>query len=73
MLVDGNPLEDLSLLAEPEDNLMVIMKDGAIVPREAMMTIMHVCRVEPATEQEAKNAGSSRSASDAARPASVRC
>lgn len=30
LLVDGNPLEDLSLLARPETSLLVIMKDGVI-------------------------------------------
>src|SRR5262249_15954923 len=28
LLVDGNPLEDITLLADPEKNLAVIMKDG---------------------------------------------
>ena len=30
LLVDGNPLEDLSLLEDPEKHLVVIMKDGKI-------------------------------------------
>jgi len=30
LLVDGNPLEDVGLLAEPEMHLMVIVKDGRI-------------------------------------------
>jgi imidazolonepropionase-like amidohydrolase len=30
LLVDGNPLEQLALLADPEKNLLVIMKDGRI-------------------------------------------
>ena len=30
LLVDGNPLENLALLAEPEMNLKLIMKDGRI-------------------------------------------
>ncbi len=30
LLVDGNPLEDITLLADPEKNLAVIMKDGEI-------------------------------------------
>ncbi len=30
LLVDGNPLEKLSLLAEPEKNLLVIVKDGVV-------------------------------------------
>ncbi|MEJ2533050.1 MAG: amidohydrolase family protein [Halioglobus sp.] len=31
LLIDGNPLEDISILAEPEENLALIMKDGKIV------------------------------------------
>jgi imidazolonepropionase-like amidohydrolase len=30
LLVDGNPLENLNLLQDPEKNLLVIMKDGVI-------------------------------------------
>jgi imidazolonepropionase-like amidohydrolase len=30
LLVDGNPLDELSLLADPDRNLAVIMKDGVI-------------------------------------------
>jgi imidazolonepropionase-like amidohydrolase len=30
LLVDGNPLEEITLLADPEKNFAVIMKDGAI-------------------------------------------
>ena len=30
LLVDGNPLEDLALLEDPERNLVIIMKDGII-------------------------------------------
>ena len=30
VLVDGNPLEDISLLAEPEKNLKLIVKDGVV-------------------------------------------
>lgn len=30
LLVDGNPLEDLSLVADPANNFLVIMKDGWI-------------------------------------------
>jgi imidazolonepropionase-like amidohydrolase len=30
LLVDGNPLEDLDLVADPEKNFVVIMKDGKI-------------------------------------------
>ncbi|GMQ27476.1 metal-dependent hydrolase family protein [Algoriphagus confluentis] len=31
ILVDGNPLEDISLLAQPEEKFLVIMKDGKVV------------------------------------------
>ncbi|GMQ23670.1 hypothetical protein Aoki45_03520 [Algoriphagus sp. oki45] len=31
ILVDGNPLQDLSLLAQPEEKFLVIMKDGKVV------------------------------------------
>jgi len=30
VLVDGNPLEDLKLLEDPDKNLLLIMKDGKI-------------------------------------------
>ena len=30
LLVDGNPLEDLNLVADPAKNFVVIMKDGRI-------------------------------------------
>jgi len=30
LLVDGNPLEDIMLLTDPEKNLRIIMKDGKI-------------------------------------------
>ncbi|WP_051960848.1 metal-dependent hydrolase family protein [Devosia riboflavina] len=30
LLVDGNPLEDLSLVADPENKFLIIMKDGVI-------------------------------------------
>ena len=30
LLVDGNPLENINLLADPGTNFLVIMKDGAI-------------------------------------------
>ena len=30
ILVDGNPLEDLDLIADPEANFDLIMKDGKI-------------------------------------------
>jgi imidazolonepropionase-like amidohydrolase len=31
LLVDGNPLADIGLLADPETNLKVIVKDGAVL------------------------------------------
>ena len=30
IIVDGNPLEDLDLVADPENNFLVIMKDGVV-------------------------------------------
>jgi len=30
ILVDGNPLENLDLVADPDKNFVVIMKDGVI-------------------------------------------
>lgn len=30
LVIDGNPLEDLSLIADPESNMKLIMKDGII-------------------------------------------
>ena len=30
LLVDGNPLEDIELMTEPDKNFMIIMKDGKI-------------------------------------------
>ena len=30
LLVDGNPLEDTTLLGDPEKNIVIIMKDGKI-------------------------------------------
>ena len=30
LLVDGNPLQDLNLIADPAKNFVVIMKDGKI-------------------------------------------
>jgi imidazolonepropionase-like amidohydrolase len=29
-LIDGNPLEDISILLNPEENLALIMKNGKI-------------------------------------------
>jgi imidazolonepropionase-like amidohydrolase len=30
LLVDGNPLDDIALLGEPEKSLLVVMKDGKV-------------------------------------------
>jgi imidazolonepropionase-like amidohydrolase len=30
LLVEGNPLEDIELIANPEKNFVVIMKDGKV-------------------------------------------
>ena len=30
LLVDGDPLEDITLVADPDKNFVVIMKDGSI-------------------------------------------
>ena len=30
LLVDGNPLENISLIADPKKNFLVIMKDGRV-------------------------------------------
>jgi len=30
LLVDGNPIEDIMLIANPAKNLLIIMKDGKI-------------------------------------------
>jgi hypothetical protein len=30
LVVDGNPMENIDLLARPEENLVLIMKDGKI-------------------------------------------
>lgn len=30
LLINGNPLEDISILTEPDKNLALIMKDGKI-------------------------------------------
>ena len=31
ILVDGDPIEDLKLIADPEKNFVLIMKDGRVV------------------------------------------
>jgi imidazolonepropionase-like amidohydrolase len=35
LLVDGNPLEDIELIADPAKNFVVIMKDGKIYKNTA--------------------------------------
>jgi imidazolonepropionase-like amidohydrolase len=30
LLVDGNPVENIELVADPEKNFLIIMKDGKI-------------------------------------------
>ncbi|MBB3701315.1 imidazolonepropionase-like amidohydrolase [Flammeovirga yaeyamensis] len=30
LIVEGNPLEDITLLSDPENNLLLIMKDGKV-------------------------------------------
>jgi hypothetical protein len=32
--VEGNPLEDISLIADPDRNMKLIMKDGRIFKNE---------------------------------------
>ena len=34
LLVDGNPLENIELIADPQKNFVVIMKDGKIYKNE---------------------------------------
>ena len=34
LLIDGNPLEDIKILADPENNIDLIMKDGVIYKNE---------------------------------------
>ncbi|MCC6312645.1 MAG: amidohydrolase family protein [Thermomicrobiales bacterium] len=38
LLVDGDPLQDLSLLGDPEANLLVVMKDGQIYKQSSTLT-----------------------------------
>ena len=35
LLVDGDPLEDIGLVADPDKNFLVIMKDGKIYKNTA--------------------------------------
>jgi hypothetical protein len=37
--VDGDPLQDLSLLGDPEKNLLVVMKDGQICKQASAVTV----------------------------------
>ena len=34
LLVDGNPLADIALIADPHRNFVVIMKDGRVVKNQ---------------------------------------
>ncbi len=34
VIVDGNPLDDITVLAEPDKNLKLIMKDGIVYKNE---------------------------------------
>jgi hypothetical protein len=38
LLVDGDPLQDLSLLGDPEKNLLVVMKDGQLYKQTSAVT-----------------------------------
>nr|WP_287525089.1 amidohydrolase family protein [Okeania sp. SIO2C2] len=38
LLVDGNPLEDIGLITDPEKNFVVIMKDGKIYKSDSAFT-----------------------------------
>ena len=38
LLVDGDPLQDLSLLGDPEKNLLVVMKDGQLFKQDLTVT-----------------------------------
>jgi imidazolonepropionase-like amidohydrolase len=38
LLVDGDPLQDLSLLGDPEKNLLVVMKDGQLFKQDSTVT-----------------------------------
>lgn len=42
LLVNGNPLEDLSLIADPEKNFLLIMKDGKIYKDTISRTFLHI-------------------------------
>jgi imidazolonepropionase-like amidohydrolase len=39
LLVDGNPLEELSLVAYPANNFLVIMKNGSIYKNTAVQSL----------------------------------
>ena len=38
LLVDGDPLQDLALLGDPEKNLLVVMKDGQMYKQDSKVT-----------------------------------
>jgi len=38
LLVNGDPLQDLSLLGDPEKNLLVVMKDGQLYKQASALT-----------------------------------
>lgn len=38
LLMDGDPLQDLSLLGDPEKNLLVVMKDGMMYKQDSTVT-----------------------------------
>jgi imidazolonepropionase-like amidohydrolase len=38
LLLDGDPLQDLSLLGDPEKNLLVVMKDGLLYKQASAVT-----------------------------------
>ena len=51
LLVDGNPLENLDLVADPERNFLVIMKDGRIY-KNALAKSQPALTVTPQTDPE---------------------
>lgn len=38
VLVDGNPIEDINLIKDPQKNFVVIMKDGTIYKNASVAT-----------------------------------
>jgi imidazolonepropionase-like amidohydrolase len=43
LLVDGDPVQDIDLLARPDESLLVIMKDGVVVKDLLTGTPSHRC------------------------------